>query len=117
MSRVSSDLRRSAGLGALLGLVLAAFGAWAPAVASMPDAVRIPPLSPHPGGIPAAPALFRHSTHAQTTCYGCHPSVFPRSPLGFTHAAMQAGEFCGSCHDGRAAFAVATAKCEACHVP
>jgi c(7)-type cytochrome triheme protein len=117
MATTASTSPRRAWLVAALGLVVAALGAWTPDAASMPDAVRIPPLAPHPGGVPAAPALFRHTTHGQFACYGCHPSVFPRYPLGFTHADMQAGEFCGSCHDGRAAFAVATRACDVCHVP
>ncbi|MCA9711502.1 MAG: hypothetical protein KDK70_37030 [Myxococcales bacterium] len=84
---------------------------------SMPDAVRIPVVEPHPGGIPAAAALFRHTTHAQLNCYACHPSVFPRHRMGFSHRQMSAGEFCGGCHDGRGAFSVAGAPCERCHVP
>ena len=84
--------------------------------AAMPDAVRIPIVTPTPGRVPAAAALFRHGTHAQFSCYGCHPSLFPRERVGFTHADMQAGRFCGACHDGRGAFAIADAECESCHV-
>jgi c(7)-type cytochrome triheme protein len=82
---------------------------------AMPDAVRIPIVTPTPGRTPAAAALFRHGTHGQFSCMGCHPSIFPRERVGFTHADMQAGRFCGACHDGRGAFAIADAACEECH--
>jgi c(7)-type cytochrome triheme protein len=81
---------------------------------AMPDAVRIPIVEPTPGRIPAA--LFRHGTHAQFTCYACHPSIFPRERVGFTHAEMQTDRFCAACHDGSGAFAIANAPCERCHV-
>lgn len=84
---------------------------------AMPDTVRIPTVRPHPNGIPPAAALFRHTTHAQLNCYACHPSLFPRYREGFTHEHMDAGRFCGGCHDGASAFAIAGSPCERCHVP
>ena len=49
-------------------------------------------------------------------CYACHPSVFPQALVGFTHAEMREGQFCGRCHDGRTAFAIPGATCARCHV-
>ena len=54
-------------------------------------------------------ALFSHRTHQSFGCYACHPSVFPQALVGFTHDDMREGKFCGRCHDGRGAFAIAGA--------
>ena len=89
---------------------------WIPSANSMPDTVVIPVAQPRPGGHPAAAASFGHGEHRQFTCYACHPTLFPRYPLGFTHAEMNNGFYCGSCHDGRAASSIAGKKCETCHV-
>ena len=86
-------------------------------VTSMPDAVRIPIVSAHPPGTPQVAALFRHGVHSQSNCYGCHPGLFPRYPLGFTHADMAKGLFCAGCHNGQGAQAIASMACESCHVP
>lgn len=84
---------------------------------SMPDAVRIPIVKPHPQGAPPDAALFRHGRHDQFDCSTCHPSLFPMWKAGFTHAEMDEGRFCGTCHDGIAAPDVRGADCESCHVP
>lgn len=83
----------------------------------MPNDVRIPIVKKHPDGTPQAAALFRHDVHNQENCYACHPSVFPQYPLGFTHAEMNAGRFCGTCHDGYGGFDLKKAPCTRCHVP
>ncbi len=100
----------------LCGLAVAAAIGLVVPTSAMPDAVRIPIVTPTPGRVPAAAALFRHGTHAQFGCYGCHPSIFPRERVGFTHADMQSGRFCGACHDGAGAFAIPDVACETCHV-
>ena len=83
--------------------------------ASFPAVLRIPrrdPKVPYP-----PPALFSHRAHESFGCYACHPSIFPQQALvGFTHQEMSEGKFCGRCHDGRAAFAIAGAACARCHV-
>lgn len=89
---------------------------WRPAL-SMPDAVRIPIVSPHPNGTPPNAALFRHGRHDQFDCSTCHPSLFPMWKAGFTHQEMDAGRFCGACHDGTAAAGINELDCESCHVP
>ena len=102
---------RSRRLGALLILLVssAALGAAFPAV------LRIPRRDP---GVPYPPqALFSHRAHATFGCYACHPSIFPQQTLvGFTHQEMSEGKFCGRCHDGRTAFAIAGSACARCHV-
>jgi c(7)-type cytochrome triheme protein len=105
------------GLVAFAGCLLVAAGLslwWRPAL-SMPDAVRIPQLEPRPDTAPPA-ALYRHGRHDQFSCATCHPSLFPEWRAGFTHRDMNDGRFCGACHDGNAAFDLATSACDACHV-
>ena len=80
-----------------------------------PAVVRIPRRNPNAAPVPV-PALFSHRTHGSFGCYACHPSVFPQSLVGFTHAEMREGQFCGRCHDGRTAFAIPGATCARCHV-
>lgn len=63
------------------------------------------------------PVVFRHATHAKAgTCATCHPKPFERAAraTGFTMDDISAGRACGSCHNGRAAFAVRS--CTRCHV-
>jgi c(7)-type cytochrome triheme protein len=83
--------------------------------AAYPAVLRIPRRDPNAAPVPA-PALFSHRTHGSFGCYACHPGVFPQSLVGFTHAEMREGQFCGRCHDGRIAFAIAGAACARCHV-
>ena len=40
----------------------------------------------------------------------------PQALVGFTHDEMREEKFCGRCHDGRGAFAIAGADCARCHV-
>jgi c(7)-type cytochrome triheme protein len=82
--------------------------------AAFPASLRIPPRAARP--MPA-PALFSHRTHATFGCQACHPTTFPQAAAGFSHREMSEGRFCGGCHDGRLAFAVAGAACTRCHVP
>ena len=101
----------------MLGVGALAWALWLGSATPMPDAVRIPPVASRPKGSSLPPALFRHGSHGQFTCYACHPSLFPQYPEGFTHAQMHDGGYCGACHEGTAAFSIREAACEACHVP
>jgi c(7)-type cytochrome triheme protein len=84
--------------------------------AAYPSVLRIP--RKESGRAPSVPlALFSHRTHGSLGCFACHPSVFQQVPVGFTHDEMRAGQFCGRCHDGRVAFAVARRVCGDCHAP
>jgi c(7)-type cytochrome triheme protein len=83
--------------------------------AAFPAVLRIPRRNPD---VPFPPrALFSHRVHESFGCYACHPSIFPQqTSLAFTHQEMGEGKFCGRCHDGRTAFAIAGAACARCHV-
>ena len=83
--------------------------------AAFPAVLRIPRRNPGAAAFPPR-ALFSHRTHQSFGCYACHPGVFPQAAVGFTHAEMQEGKFCGRCHDGRTAFAIPGATCARCHV-
>jgi c(7)-type cytochrome triheme protein len=97
------------GVGVLLGA--------APVIgAAYPSSVRLPRVQA--GEAPTIPAaLFSHRTHGSFGCFACHPATFPQAPLGFTHEDMRQGRFCGRCHDGHIAFAVAGRACGECHAP
>jgi len=83
--------------------------------AAFPAVLRIPPRSPR--AVPSLPAaLFSHRTHGASGCNTCHPAIFPQAAAGFTHDEMHRGQYCGQCHDGRTAFAIAGAPCARCHV-
>lgn len=88
------------------------------AVMALPESVPIPPAVDHDGD-PEYPAVFDHWTHDQYRCYACHPAVFPQSRMGFTHDQMDEGLFCGTCHDGKAAFHPQDddVECDLCHRP
>jgi c(7)-type cytochrome triheme protein len=70
---------------------------------------------------PDSAVVFSHTTHfayAQNRCTGCHPQPFRMlTPTHrVTHAEMNAGGSCATCHDGKHAFAVRDAgSCSACH--
>jgi c(7)-type cytochrome triheme protein len=105
----TSFLGRAALVAALLATGAAALAA------AYPATLRVPRKDPRQTGVPHA--LFSHRGHAAMGCQACHPSVFPQAPLAFTHDDMKAGRFCGACHDGDVAFAIAGAKCGGCHAP
>ena len=84
--------------------------------AAFPAVLRIPRRNPGAAAFPPH-ALFSHRSHGSFGCYACHPSIFPQQTLvGFTHREMTEGKFCGHCHDGRTAFAIAGTDCARCHV-
>lgn len=104
----------------LLGLALvAATGLWhAPAAIGMPDLVLIPIVKEHGKSDPPVPGRFVHSQHSQYECFHCHPSAFPYARQGFTHRDMDAGRYCGRCHNGVTAWGIRERQidCETCHV-
>ena len=61
-------------------------------------------------------ARFSHTGHlARYGCTACHPLLYPLgrgTAVGMT--AMEKGQSCGACHDGKTAFPV-TARCDYCH--
>lgn len=100
-------------------LLLAGTLAGAQGLPKLPDAVGLPQSGDSPGKV-----TFNHGTHvdeARPSCTTCHPALFrilpkgsPRPPVAITHTAMDKGESCGACHDGKKAFALAE-DCTLCH--
>jgi c(7)-type cytochrome triheme protein len=95
--------------------------AWAAAVAAqslpnLPGELRLAKSAESPGQV-----VFNHETHVDTSkpaCTTCHPREFRilkasagRAPI--RHADMEKGRQCGSCHDGKKAFAMD--DCTTCH--
>jgi c(7)-type cytochrome triheme protein len=65
---------------------------------------------------------FAHASHmgSRPNCTQCHPKLFPitkGSPAAaggrITHAKMEKGSYCGSCHNSKAAFGFD--DCTMCH--
>ncbi len=111
MTRRPSPFAAPSIVAALVISAAAVFGA-----AAVPATMRLPRRDPRRArGVPAA--LFSHRGHAAFGCQACHPAVFPQASASFTHDEMKAGHFCGACHDGNVAFAIAGASCGGCHAP
>jgi len=93
----------------------------APTAAQAPSApareIVLPRSDASPGTV-----TFRHATHAppKARCPDCHPGLFARRAGGTAfadHSVFHTGK-CGSCHDGKKAFAVDDGdRCGACHAP
>lgn len=65
-------------------------------------------------------AVFPHYLHRmQFKCYACHDEPFQMKTgaADMTMDAIEAGEFCGACHDGKAAFQSTFESCPRCHRP
>jgi c(7)-type cytochrome triheme protein len=87
-------------------------------LSKLPADVTLPKAADSPG-----PVVFSHQTHmavqAKPDCTVCHPKLAPivktktarRDPI--THAKMEKGLSCGSCHDGKAAHGFE--DCSSCH--
>lgn len=111
--------RRQGGAGRGRWLVaLGLAGALLPVVAlAIPATLRIPRSPEARPFAPPARALFSHRSHEPLRCFQCHPGLFPQAQVAFTHADMDAGKFCGGCHQGSRAPAVTSYACEVCHAP
>lgn len=63
------------------------------------------------------PVVFQHWTHrSKYTCKACHTDLgfkLKGRATGITQADIEAGKFCGSCHNGKTSFGVN--ECEKCH--
>lgn len=65
-----------------------------------------------------APAVFPHWLHrARFRCYVCHAQIFEmkRGANEITMQKIRQGDFCGKCHNGKAAFNVDIQTCIRCH--
>ncbi|MBI5675753.1 MAG: cytochrome c3 family protein [Nitrospirae bacterium] len=76
-----------------------------------------------PGG-DSGKVVFDGKTHADAgnKCKDCHPAIFPMKGPGkegaatITMADINAGKFCGTCHNGEKAFKSSDATlCGKCH--
>ncbi|MDA8170064.1 MAG: cytochrome c3 family protein [Nitrospiraceae bacterium] len=68
-----------------------------------------------PGG-GMQPVVFSHEVHtAMFACKDCHGKLFPMkaTPGVMKMDAMNAGKYCGACHNGKKAFA--STECQMCH--
>jgi c(7)-type cytochrome triheme protein len=64
------------------------------------------------------PTVFPHWKHRiRYKCYACHPSLFEMKAGAdkVSMAAIQEGQFCGVCHNGKTAWAVTIETCNRCH--
>ncbi len=63
----------------------------------------------------AGKVVFSGDAHKAAKCNECHPAVFKMKKGGdvMTMKDMEAGKFCGTCHNGTKAFAVK--ECAKCH--
>jgi c(7)-type cytochrome triheme protein len=65
-------------------------------------------------------AVFPHYLHRmQFRCYVCHEDIFQMQAgaNAITMEAIQAGKFCGRCHDGKTSFQATFEACPRCHRP
>jgi len=65
-----------------------------------------------------APAIFPHAIHRIAyKCAACHDGLFPMKAgsTQVTMDAIQEGKSCGTCHNGKLAFASTFATCSRCH--
>ena len=68
----------------------------------------------------AGPVVFEGREHAEEGygCKDCHPGLFSmkKGASAMTMAAMNKGQFCGACHNGKITFSTNNqAKCHECH--
>jgi c(7)-type cytochrome triheme protein len=87
---------------------------------ALPAEVRVPVVKEHGKADPPASGLFSHWRHDQFQCFDCHPVLFPRARVGFTHDQMDDGQFCGACHNGKSAPPISGARAvckSSCHTP
>jgi c(7)-type cytochrome triheme protein len=70
---------------------------------------------------PMAPVTFSHKVHVtqnKLQCPACHTKLFQmkKHSAKITMAAINKGEFCGNCHNGKKAYAATDPKnCVRCH--
>lgn len=70
-------------------------------------------------------SMFSHKSHVVTaglTCDSCHPDLFERkrgaakAKGDYNMASLDAGKYCGACHDGGTAFSTTNpSTCKTCH--
>lgn len=102
-----------------LAVVASCWGAsvMAQSMSRLPGELKLTQSGDSPG-----PVIFNHISHVDSdkpSCTSCHPREFRilKSDAGkrpaITHEQMEKGHFCGTCHDGKKAFAME--DCTSCH--
>ena len=68
-------------------------------------------------GVGVPPAVFSHWIHRiRFRCSVCHPVLFQMQKTeGPRMVELQAGMYCGACHNGRTAFQISFGTCVRCH--
>ena len=83
------------------------------------SAIAVPPgKTVEFDGKGAGKVIFDGKAHAaKAKCADCHTKVFPYKKGGtFTMKEINAGKYCGTCHDGTKAFSTTdAANCAKCH--
>ncbi|HUK63405.1 MAG TPA: c(7)-type cytochrome triheme domain-containing protein [Dongiaceae bacterium] len=112
---------RTAATAAMSAIVMLAV-ALMPAVAAE-RTLRLPADQVIQGaGASPGKVTFSHDSHVDTkkpACTTCHPTQFSilkttsARPASITHDGMDAGRYCGACHNGKAAFGLD--QCALCH--
>lgn len=103
---------KAAGVPLLLATVLVL--AAAPARAALGDLV----FERQDQGVGIPPAIFQHWVHRiRYRCSVCHPALFEMKAGAdkITMDSLNAGKFCGACHNGSNAFNVEFQTCTRCH--
>lgn len=100
---------------ALAAVMLLAF---ATAQADGPDLGDVKFKRDAAAGMEIPPAVFPHALHRIAyKCAACHDGLFPMKAgsTKITMEAIQDGKSCGTCHNGKLAFASTFATCSRCH--
>lgn len=110
----------------LAGAVVVGATFWWGATPILGAEIPVPPDFSYEDTKPLEPVPFKHKFHVtekKIQCPDCHakPKLFEMKKLvaskQMTMKALNAGEFCGNCHDGKKAFSTKEAKdCARCHV-
>lgn len=105
-------------------LVLGSMVLWAGSVPVLGAEVPVPPDFSYEDTKPLGPTPFSHKSHVtekKLQCPECHTKIFQMKKMAaskeMTMTKLNAGEFCGACHNGKKAFSTKEAKdCAKCHV-
>ncbi len=103
---------------ALLALATAFVVAFATTQATAGDLGDVKFTRATPGSEEIPPAIFPHAIHRIAyKCGACHSGLFPMKAgsTQVTMDAIQEGKSCGTCHNGKLAFASTFATCSRCH--
>ncbi|MDD2464876.1 MAG: cytochrome c3 family protein [Desulfobulbus sp.] len=126
---MNAKVKRSALLGALFAAgVLCAADIWANEPAAVSEAPQKQLASYGNTQVVAVEPIrqmFSHKSHVVTaglSCDSCHPDLFDRkrgsakAKGDYNMASLEAGKYCGSCHDGSTAFnTTGPETCKVCH--